>query len=66
VLDHTHQWEGRTDHVEIFDLVVDSEPTIEVDNREVVSAEWLTPGEALERRLFRPLAQVLEARERSS
>lgn len=60
VLDHTHEWEGRTDHVEIFELDVTERPVIKIDNREVVSAEWFTPTEALALNLFPPLRQVIE------
>ena len=58
-LDHEHIWEGRLDHVVIFELDLDHEPTIQVDNREVVSAEWLRPEQALELHLFPPLRQVI-------
>ena len=61
-LDHTHQWQGRSDHVVIFQLEVDEEPNIQVDNREVVRAEWLLPEQALERDLFPPLRRVIENR----
>ena len=61
-LDHVHQWEGRRDHVVIFEIDLEDEPTISVDNREVVSAEWLLPKEAVQRNLFPPLRLVIEAR----
>ncbi len=61
-LDHRHEWEGRSDHVVIFQLDVKEEPSLQVDNREVVAAEWLLPEEALQRHLFPPLRQVIEAR----
>jgi 8-oxo-dGTP pyrophosphatase MutT (NUDIX family) len=60
VLDHTHQWEGRSDHVEFFELDVSEPPAIKIDNREVVSAKWFTPEEALRLDLFPPLRQVIE------
>lgn len=61
-LDHEHMWEGRQDHVVIFELSVDEPPVIQIDNREVVRAEWLTPEEALSRNLFPPLRTVVERR----
>lgn len=62
VLDHTHQWKGRTDHVEFFELEVSVPPVIQVDRREVVSAEWFTPDEALRKNLFPPLRLVIESK----
>ncbi len=61
-LDVEHDWEGRRDHVAIFDLSVDEAPNVQVDNREVVSAEFVTLQEALSRPLFPPLRRHLEAR----
>lgn len=61
-LDHEHMWEGRKDHVVIFELFVDERPAIQVDNREVVRAEWLTPEEALSRNLFPPLRTIVKRR----
>ena len=61
-LDRTHEWQGRSDHVVIFQLELDEEPKIQVDHREVVSAEWLLPEQALARDLFPPLRQVIEDR----
>lgn len=63
LLDVTNQWEGRPDHVSIFLLEVDVAPTISVDNREVVLAEWVTKQEALARRLFPPLRQAITRHE---
>lgn len=62
VLDHNHEWQGRPDHVVIFELDVDQRPQVSVDHREVVAAEWVTPDQALERRLFPPLRLVIENR----
>jgi len=62
VLDHNHEWQGRPDHVVIFELDVDQRPQLAVDNREVVSAEWLSPQDALARNLFPPLRLVIENR----
>ena len=60
--DVTHDWEGRRDHVVIFDLELDDPPRVQVDNREVVAAEFLTKQEALERDLFPPLRRHIEQR----
>ena len=43
----THVFEHRLDTLDIYELEVDSEPNVQVDNREVVRAEFLTPNEAL-------------------
>ncbi|HEX3772339.1 MAG TPA: NUDIX hydrolase [Polyangiaceae bacterium] len=62
VLERTHEWEGKHDHVQIFSLELGSRPNIAVDNREVVEAAWYTPARALELRLFPPLREVIERR----
>jgi 8-oxo-dGTP pyrophosphatase MutT (NUDIX family) len=60
--DVTHDWEGRRDHVVIFDLDLDAPPQVEVDNREVVAAEFVTKEEALQKNLFPPLRKHIEQR----
>ena len=59
-IDETHSWEGRQDHVTIFELVVQQPPRLEVDNREVVAAEFVSPEDALKRNLFPPLRRLIE------
>ena len=66
ITDMTHDWEGRRDHVVIFDLRLDDPPRVRVDNREVVAAEFVTAKMALERNLFPPLRQHIEEHLRSS
>jgi 8-oxo-dGTP diphosphatase len=61
-IDETHDWEGRRDHVAIFELVVAERPQVRVDNREVVAAEFVSPEEALRRNLFPPLRRLIQAR----
>jgi 8-oxo-dGTP pyrophosphatase MutT (NUDIX family) len=61
-VDETHSWEGRPDHCKVFALTLDAPPNVEVDNREVVSAEFVTAEEALKRNLFPLLRQHVEAR----
>lgn len=43
----THVFEHRQDTLDIFELELDDEPNVQVDDREVVSAELYTPDEAL-------------------
>ena len=43
----THFFEYRKDTLDIFELELDDEPNVRVDDREVVSAELYTPNEAL-------------------
>ncbi|MBN2195371.1 MAG: NUDIX hydrolase [Polyangiaceae bacterium] len=62
VLDQTNEWEGKLDRVEFFALEVSARPAIAVDHREVVSADWYLPAEALRLELFPPLRTVLERR----
>lgn len=54
-LEVTHDWEGKHDHVQIFELTVDAPPKIKVDNREVIASDLMAPEEALELNLFPPL-----------
>jgi len=59
-LDVTHEWEGKHDHVQIFELMVDQVPELHVDNREVIASALLTPEEALKLKLFPPLRTHIE------
>ncbi len=59
VLERTHDWEGKHDHVQIFALDLPSRPTVEVDHREVVEASWWSPERALALNLFPPLRDVI-------
>jgi 8-oxo-dGTP pyrophosphatase MutT (NUDIX family) len=61
-LDQQHDWEGKREHIEIFELDVSTKPTIKVDNREVVEATFFAPKKALELELFEPLRKVIEKR----
>jgi len=65
LLEETHDWEGKRDHVEIFALEVESRPDVRIDHREVVEAIWLTPEAALEKNLFPPLRRAIERRSRA-
>jgi ADP-ribose pyrophosphatase YjhB (NUDIX family) len=60
ILDETHDWEGKRDHVEIFTLEVPTRPRVAVDHREVIEASWWSPQRALSLNLFPPLRRVLE------
>jgi ADP-ribose pyrophosphatase YjhB (NUDIX family) len=61
-LDQQHDWEGKREHIEIFELDVTTQPAIEVDNREVIEAKFFSPKKALELDLFEPLRRVIEQR----
>lgn len=61
-VDVVHEWEGKTDHVEIFRLELEEAPQIDVDNREVIDAGFYTPEAALGLWLFPPLAQHIRER----
>jgi 8-oxo-dGTP diphosphatase len=61
-LDTRQEWEGKREHIEIFDLDVTDLPQIQVDNREVVAAEFFSPEKALELDLFPPIRRALERR----
>jgi ADP-ribose pyrophosphatase YjhB (NUDIX family) len=62
VLELTHEWEGKHDHVQIFALELSERPAVQVDKREVISAAWVEPEAALALNLFPPLRTVIERR----
>jgi ADP-ribose pyrophosphatase YjhB (NUDIX family) len=62
LLDENHDWEGKREHIEIFGVELDERPTLRIDNREVIQADWFAPERALELDLFPPLRRVLLAR----
>jgi ADP-ribose pyrophosphatase YjhB (NUDIX family) len=62
VVDEHHDWEGKHEHIEIFDLDVTEPPRIKVDNREVVEACFFSPEEALKLELFPPIRRVIQRR----
>jgi 8-oxo-dGTP diphosphatase len=62
VYDEVKDWEGKRDHVEIFSLELSGRPTIRIDHREVVAAEWFAPERALAQNLFPPIRKIIEQR----
>lgn len=58
--EETHDWEFRHDHVTMFDVEVDDRFTVQVDNREVIEARFVTPEDALSLELFPPLRRRIE------
>jgi len=62
VIDEHHDWEGKHEHVEIFDLDVSERPHVAIDNREVVDARFFSPQEALGLKLFPPIRRLIERR----
>jgi 8-oxo-dGTP diphosphatase len=60
VLDVHHRWEGKRDHVELFELRWPERPSVRVDNREVVEARLFSPEQALALELFPPVRQLIE------
>jgi ADP-ribose pyrophosphatase YjhB (NUDIX family) len=66
VIDEHHEWEGKHEHIEIFELDVSERPRVEVDHREVVEAGFFSPEEALRLHLFPPIRRVVERRSSTS
>lgn len=58
-LELTHPWEGKRDHVKIFELTLDERPVVHVDHREVIEALWVAPQDALTLNVFPPLQRVI-------
>jgi 8-oxo-dGTP pyrophosphatase MutT (NUDIX family) len=61
-LDQHHDWEGKREHIEIFELDVTRPVSVNVDQREVLQAEFFDPKQALALDLFPPIRQVIEQR----
>lgn len=66
VYDESSLWEGKRDHVEIFSLELDERPTVRIDHREVIDAQWFSPERALRLTLFPPLRKVIEQRAKAN
>jgi 8-oxo-dGTP diphosphatase len=62
VVDVEHRWEGKRDHVEVFEVELARRPEPQVDRREIVAAEFLPPARALALPLFPPVRLAIEHR----
>jgi ADP-ribose pyrophosphatase YjhB (NUDIX family) len=62
VLDEHHEWEGKREHIEIYSVELTQRPALQIDNREVIEATWVSPKRALELDLFPPIRRVLQAK----
>ena len=60
--DDRRPWEGKRDRVEIFELDVETRPTIDIDNREIIGARFVPGPEALQMPLFPPITEVIRNR----
>jgi len=58
----THVFEHRQDTLDIYELEVDAEPNVQVDDREVVQAEFHTPNDALDMKIVPHLDEYLSQR----
>jgi 8-oxo-dGTP diphosphatase len=65
VLELTHDWEGRRDHVVIFSLELAERPLVQVDYREVVEAFWFEPEQVQRSDVFPPLKQAIAQNKRT-
>src|SRR5450432_1054960 len=61
-IDEQHEWEGKREHIEIFELDVAERSTVAIDRREVIAAGFHSPEAALRLELFPPLRKVIERR----
>ena len=52
-------WDGRKDHVHFFELRLDRLPELQLDNREIISARLILPGELRGMALTGPVAAYL-------
>jgi ADP-ribose pyrophosphatase YjhB (NUDIX family) len=60
LVDETHDWEGKRDHVEIFALELSERPTVRIDHREVIEAGWFAPARVEELSVFPPLKRAIQ------
>ena len=58
----THVFEHRQDTLDIYELEMEAEPNVQVDNREVVRAAFLMPAEALSMQIVPHLDEYLSKR----
>jgi len=58
----THLFEHRQDTLDIYELEMDEAPNVQVDDREVVRAEFHTPEEALGMEIVPHLEEYLARR----
>ena len=58
----THLFEYRKDTLDIYELEVDADPKVQIDDREVVLAEFRTPDEALRMKIVPHLEEYLSQR----
>lgn len=58
----THLFEHRKDTLDIFELEMDEEPQVRVDDREVVAAEFHSPDDALGMSIVPHLEEYLARR----
>jgi len=58
----THVFEHRQDTLDIYELEVDADPHVRVDDREVVLSEFHTPEEALGMKIVPHLQEYLSQR----
>ena len=55
------EWGHKNHQISVFEVILKEPPDIEVDNREVVSAELLAPEVALRRTLYPLVRRMIEA-----
>ncbi len=60
VFTRTGLWDGRRDTVAFFSLHLDGKPALQLDNREIVDAIFVSPSEAAGLRLTGPAACYLD------
>lgn len=58
----TGAWEGRPETVDIFDLTLPAEPSLRVDDREVIEARFVDPAALSSMRLTGPAAAYVALR----
>ncbi|MBT6325681.1 MAG: NUDIX hydrolase [Bdellovibrionales bacterium] len=51
--------EYKEDHINLFELFLESAPKVKIDNREVIWGEFKTKDEALKYNLFKPVRDYL-------
>ncbi len=57
----TKLWDYRLDHVQIFELRLDAEPKLRIDNREILATRFITAGASRGARMNPFVAEYLAA-----
>jgi len=56
------EWDFKQDHINVYEIEMEHRPSLRLDNREVIEAEFYSPSSALDLPLFPPIRWHIEKR----